>query len=71
MTNDDAMLAQWWNALSAEEQQEAFEAERTGRLTPHLQGSLMGAGMFGFTDEVKEKPEKVPRALHDFLKMRH
>jgi hypothetical protein len=31
----------------------------------------MGAGMFGFTDEVKEKPEKVPRALHDFLKMRH
>ncbi|MFW5472103.1 hypothetical protein ACOCJ5_02230 [Knoellia sp. CPCC 206450] len=71
MTNDDAMLAQWWNALSAEEQQEAFEAERTGQLTPNLQGSLMGAGMFGLTGETKEKPEKVPRALHDFLKMRH
>lgn len=69
MSNDDEVLAHWWAALSAEDQAEAVEADRRGRLTPKLQSSLMSTGMLSPSSE--EKPEKVPRALHDFLKMRH
>lgn len=69
MTDKDDILDQWWNALSAEQQAEALESQSTGRLTPQVQSSLLSTGMFGLTGQTK--PERVPKELRDYLKMRH